>query len=339
MKTAETFKPGPSMRTEHLICDHYGEIPAGENQAFHSPDPLAEIRQIRSEISLKPGLWMSIIECFPDQRTGIRYEGVDALLNFGFMLSGVVTTKIHSLRTHTIDLENHAGMAGITFLPEPRGLLEIEPGKRVQMLHIHADKGFLRSSLQMDFEDFHPKLRALVEGNHNEPFFFRENMSPSVQAVAHQIVCGNHFGIPERIYFEGKALELISLEIGEFNRYFGEWKKNAMISPDETEKIVEAARLLVNDLERPPSLSDLAKNVNLSIRRLETGFQTVFNVSVFGFLRDYKMQKARQLFLGTSMNVSEVAWRVGYTNVSHFSTAYKKTFGILPKRFLKELRT
>ncbi len=37
----------------------------------------------------------------------------------------------------------------------------------------------------------------------------------------------------------------------------------------------------------------------------------------------------------TRTNVSQTAWQVGYTNVSHFSEAFRKRFGILPKQYLK----
>jgi AraC-like DNA-binding protein len=163
-------------------------------------------------------------------------------------------------------------------------------------------------------------------------------MPPSIRTVVNQIVYGVQPGIPERIFFEGKALELLSLEIGDLNRSKGEYEKKVKISPEERERIIKAAGLLVSDLESPPTLYDLARTVNLSIRRLEVGFRDLFNMSVFGFLRDYKMQRAQSLFLETGMNVSEVAWEVGYVNVSHFSAAYRKKFGILPKGYIKELR-
>jgi AraC-like DNA-binding protein len=47
------------------------------------------------------------------------------------------------------------------------------------------------------------------------------------------------------------------------------------------------------------------------------------------------MQEARILLEKTETNVSETAWQVGYVNVSHFSAAFKKRFGILPKHYLK----
>ena len=49
------------------------------------------------------------------------------------------------------------------------------------------------------------------------------------------------------------------------------------------------------------------------------------------------MQKARHLLETAEMNVSQVAWEVGYVNVSQFSKAYKKRFGVLPKQYQRSI--
>lgn len=48
--------------------------------------------------------------------------------------------------------------------------------------------------------------------------------------------------------------------------------------------------------------------------------------------------EANRLFRETDMNVSEAAVAVGYSNISHFSNAYKKHFGILPKKHLLRIK-
>lgn len=50
------------------------------------------------------------------------------------------------------------------------------------------------------------------------------------------------------------------------------------------------------------------------------------------------MGEANRLFRETDMNVSEAAVAVDYSNISHFSNAYKKHFGILPKKHLLRIK-
>ena len=65
---------------------------------------------------------------------------------------------------------------------------------------------------------------------------------------------------------------------------------------------------------------------------LNRGF--LYGDSVFGFLLDYKLDFARKLLLSKSYSVGEVAAKVGYSTSSHFIAAFKKKFGVTPKKYL-----
>ncbi|MCD8538528.1 MAG: helix-turn-helix transcriptional regulator [Leadbetterella sp.] len=47
------------------------------------------------------------------------------------------------------------------------------------------------------------------------------------------------------------------------------------------------------------------------------------------------MEKAREMLETTDLNVSEVAEKVGYKNPQHFSTAFKRKYGVLPSSLKK----
>lgn len=49
------------------------------------------------------------------------------------------------------------------------------------------------------------------------------------------------------------------------------------------------------NFDNPPTLSDLAQQVRLSNRKLEQGFHQVFNTTVFGYLRQYRLKIAGEL--------------------------------------------
>jgi AraC family transcriptional regulator, transcriptional activator of the genes for pyochelin and ferripyochelin receptors len=89
---------------------------------------------------------------------------------------------------------------------------------------------------------------------------------------------------------------------------------------------------LLQDLENPPSLLELAKLVGLNDYKLKSGFRHVFGTTVFGYLHQQRMQQAYRLLTTSDLTVTEVANQVGYTSLSAFSTAFKKFFGISPSR-------
>lgn len=58
--------------------------------------------------------------------------------------------------------------------------------------------------------------------------------------------------------------------------------------------------------------------------------QAVSDTSPSDFIRSYRLNKAKDLLETTEFGVSEVAWKVGYKDVAHFSKSYLETFGISP---------
>lgn len=61
---------------------------------------------------------------------------------------------------------------------------------------------------------------------------------------------------------------------------------------------------------------------------LKRGFQQVFGKTAFGYLRDHRLEQARQLLEMGTYKVEEVARIVGYRNLGAFSEAFHKQFGI-----------
>ncbi|MBI5917048.1 MAG: helix-turn-helix transcriptional regulator, partial [Bacteroidetes bacterium] len=48
------------------------------------------------------------------------------------------------------------------------------------------------------------------------------------------------------------------------------------------------------------------------------------------FIRNYRMQGAKALLQTGSFSVKEVAWKVGFKDIPHFSRTYQETFGHPP---------
>lgn len=60
--------------------------------------------------------------------------------------------------------------------------------------------------------------------------------------------------------------------------------------------------------------------------KLKAGFRLVFGDSIYGFILDRRMELGRQLLLESQVNVSSIAYDLGYTP-AHFSVAFRKKFG------------
>ncbi|MEN8730942.1 MAG: AraC family transcriptional regulator [Bacteroidia bacterium] len=102
---------------------------------------------------------------------------------------------------------------------------------------------------------------------------------------------------------------------------------------DNVNKVRDAKEYLIKDLQNAPTIKELAKEVALNEYNLKSGFKEIYGKTIHAFLKDYKMSKARELILKREFQIAEIADQLGYTNVSHFIDAFKKKFGVTPKKF------
>jgi AraC-like DNA-binding protein len=102
-------------------------------------------------------------------------------------------------------------------------------------------------------------------------------------------------------------------------------------------KIKLAKEIIISRMIEPPTLIELSKEVDISLKKLKQGFKQVYGSSVFSFLLDYKMQVSKRLLSSGNYNVNEVALKVGYSTATHFINAFKKKFGTTPKKYLMSI--
>ena len=78
------------------------------------------------------------------------------------------------------------------------------------------------------------------------------------------------------------------------------------------------------------SLDEVASDLKVSTFYLSHIFSTESDFSLFSYLTNLRMQKARKLLIKGELNVSEVAYAVGYNDGNYFSKIFKKHFGYPP---------
>jgi AraC-like DNA-binding protein len=90
----------------------------------------------------------------------------------------------------------------------------------------------------------------------------------------------------------------------------------------------------LKNLKHPPSLLELARQVELNDYALKHGFRQVFGKSVFAYLHDYRMEQARQLLMAGNFKVGEVMQQMGLRDRKFFAGTFRKKFGANPRDYL-----
>jgi len=70
--------------------------------------------------------------------------------------------------------------------------------------------------------------------------------------------------------------------------------------------------------------------VGLNDFKLKKGFPQIYGTSIYKYLLHHRFDQARHLLEEGRMNVSEVAYAIGYSKLDHFYRSFKKRFGITP---------
>jgi len=139
----------------------------------------------------------------------------------------------------------------------------------------------------------------------------------------------------KKIYIEGKLLELLSVQIAQLMQKDTP-SPTGKLRSEELEKIMEARKIIEGNLETPFSIEEMAKIIGINRTKLQKNFKEVHGNTIYGLIADLRMEKAQELLrTEKSMKIAEIAQKIGYKNPNHFSAAYKRKFGSIP-RWLKE---
>lgn len=176
-------------------------------------------------------------------------------------------------------------------------------------------------------------ISFLSDDNKDKKYYKDAKISPSLAIVLNQLINYNLNANMKGLYFKGKAYELLSLF---FNRSEDANVEQCPFLVDESNviKIRKAKDIVIARMAEPPSLQELANEIDLSIKKLKEGFKQIYGDSVYSFLFDYKMEVARKLLESGDHNVNEVGLKVGYSTASHFIAAFKKKYGTTPKKYI-----
>jgi DNA-binding response OmpR family regulator len=76
----------------------------------------------------------------------------------------------------------------------------------------------------------------------------------------------------------------------------------------------------------------LAVKLNYSSSSIHKKIKNITQKSTNQFIREYKLDLAKQMILKPHANISEIAFNLGFNSLSYFSKSYKNYFGVSPKK-------
>jgi len=105
-----------------------------------------------------------------------------------------------------------------------------------------------------------------------------------------------------------------------------------------TYRIREAIDQIINNVDKPLRIDELAETANMGTSTFHRHFKEVTAMSPLQFQKQLRLQEARRLLMFELTDAADVAFRVGYESASQFSREYSRMFGFPPREDIKRLR-
>lgn len=203
---------------------------------------------------------------------------------------------------------------------------DIRVENTLQTVHIAIDLGYY-INLLCDREAWSASLKErllrkedVLEGD--------GIISIEMQKAIHYLLDNPLHGNTRSLFMEAKVLELVALQLNQFGalnkKSSGNWSRT------EVDVFHELRAYLDTHFTDDLSLRQLARLFGLNDFKLKRGFKELFNSTVFEYIHALRMEYAYRLLADEKMFVNEVSGKVGYKNPNHFSTAFKRQFGVCP---------
>lgn len=198
------------------------------------------------------------------------------------------------------------------------------------MLFINLSKSFLKRFLPHD----HPAFKLLLNEDLDSQLVLSTiNMpiTPEISAILQKLGNSDHSSFSDQLLLESKAIELFALQISQFEQLQNS-EAPAKLKKIEMERMHEVREILIQQTGDQLSLRALAHLVGTNEFNLKRDFKALFGKTVFAYLNQHKMEKARNMLIEEDTTVSEISKRMGYKHATHFTSAFKKYFGYLPNK-------
>ncbi|WP_324672175.1 AraC family transcriptional regulator [Hymenobacter sp. GOD-10R] len=151
-------------------------------------------------------------------------------------------------------------------------------------------------------------------------------ISPTQRLIIQQIVQCPYTGTLKKAFLEARIMDLFVEQQAELGRLV------PRLNARERDLLFRIRDFLDSNYADPPSLLELARMFGTNDFKLKKGFRQLFGTTVFGYIAEQRLRVAEQLLTLTEQSIQEIAESVGFTNPAHFTTAFRRKFGVTPSQ-------
>jgi len=310
------------------------DVDTWEQSQGSSPVSLltSEERILWDEYQVRPGIKL-LVQNRPAVSEPCRFDFMigEAPIEMLYCLSGKTALGLSDASGKHFNVTTRQGRYTLSYFPHTSGSSTTESGVPLQAVGLQISPEIFSQLTEMASYS----RRWIREDGTMAPFFMEAPIPFPLQVTTRQIIECPLTGTRKSIFLEYKALELLYTQLGLLDATINE---NKGITSNEYEAANKAHDILMQTLNSPPSLKELARKVGMTHGRLNKVFRILFGATVFNVLREMRLECARRMLEDGKLNVAEVAYECGFSSPSHLSRAFSAVYGLQPKRYQTEIQ-
>lgn len=179
-------------------------------------------------------------------------------------------------------------------------------------------------------------VNEVLDFRHPSSFAKVLSLCSKTRSVLDAIINHSYSGSLENIYINAQIqmllLHSMDCMIGE--KEVDGFQCKFLANEQDREKIIKAREVLIQHIGEPITIKELSRKVAINECYLKKGFKELYGSTIFDFYQGQRMEHARYLLYEKGLSVTDVSLMLGYSSISHFSTAFKKHTGIKPCELL-----
>jgi AraC-like DNA-binding protein len=205
--------------------------------------------------------------------------------------------------------------------------LSYEPGTHLRAIAIRFSEKLVKASLRGD------RLAKIEEYTDQNLFNAdKEQLTPELTKLLNEIYHSDIESVFGQLVLQIRALMLIEKFLQNFFMQLFPTARNVRINKRDMERLSMVEKLLSDDNDGFPTIDKLSKVAMMSSTKLKKRFKEVYGMKLYEYYNHNRLKKAKALLESGEASVKEAALQIGFANLSNFSKAFKKEFGVLPKQ-------
>ncbi len=315
------------LEANQYLCDIYRQLSQETSYSdilqFSEDIGIGEVRKMQSKQGIIVSNWNMIFN------SDMNVHGInhDQYINFSFCIKNGVSWEIPHIGKR---LEMDKGQFFIYQGGSSEEHTCYDKGVDFEFIGIKIPEKYFSRIIEENFEKKESKfIESLIKN------FSKNQISSSMKRILVELSTFHYKGGMASMFIEGKFMEFMVIYLNMILDVGYHKSSKVIVNKTNMEAIKEAKKIIDSKIPYSPSCEELSRLVHISISKLCKGFKHLYGIPVHSYIIDQQLEIAAFMLQQGKYNVGEVASFLGYSNMSHFSSAFRKKYGINPKEFQK----